>query len=255
MTLRMSALALALMSVGVGSVACRRSSPDAPSEAARDAEASPSSSASVAAASDASASSAASAPSLPELAVPAASSQASPAAGPAPSGSATPADRQRALASLLSGEWKAAELPEVATPPKRPFDPELRKRLTTVTKEVLVADEPRRPVDGPRATVQVGAVTSTTPIANSDRVVAGLRPRFRQCFQQGLNMDPGMAGKLVIVAKVTPTGEVASADVQVNTGLSSAVAACATRVVRNAQFAPPNDATTISIPVVFVPEK
>ncbi len=174
-------------------------------------------------------------------------SQSSPAAGPAPKGSASPAERQRAVASLLSGEWSTAELPEVATPPNEDFDLQLRQRLTTVTVTVDGG------VEGPRPEVQLWAGVSTVPIPNMDRTIAGLRPRFRQCYRTGLAADPTMAGKLSIVAKVLPNGEVMTADAAANSGLSPSVVACAIRMVRNAQFEPPNAASTVTIPVSFAP--
>lgn len=110
-----------------------------------------------------------------------------------------------------------------------------------------------RKVEGPKGDAQLGGTTSTVPISDADRVVAGLRPRFRACYQQGLNSDPNMSGKVVISAKVGPNGEVSSADISQNTGLSPSVASCIARVVRNAQFSPPGGGgSTLNIPVTFV---
>jgi TonB family protein len=110
-----------------------------------------------------------------------------------------------------------------------------------------------RKVAGPKGEAQLGGTTSTVPISDADRVVAGLRARFRACYQQGLNSDPNMSGKVVISAKVGPNGEVASSDVTQNSGLSASVASCIARVVRNAQFSPPGGGgSTLNIPVTFV---
>jgi hypothetical protein len=108
-------------------------------------------------------------------------------------------------------------------------------------------------VRGPTGDAQVGSTTATVAVANADRVVAGLRPGFRSCYNQGLNTDPGMSGKVMISAKISPNGEVASADGTQNTGLSAAVVQCLLRKVRNAQFdAPGANGSTIQIPVTFV---
>jgi hypothetical protein len=108
-------------------------------------------------------------------------------------------------------------------------------------------------VRGPTGDAQVGSTTATVAVANADRVVAGLRPGFRSCYNQGLNTDPGMSGKVMISAKISPNGEVASADGTQNTGLSAAVVQCLLRKVRNAQFdAPGPNGSTIQIPVTFV---
>jgi hypothetical protein len=85
------------------------------------------------------------------------------------------------------------------------------------------------------------------------RVIATLRPGFRACYNQGLQSDPGMSGKVTISVKILPNGEVASAEATKNTGVSAGVIQCAVRRVRNAQFdSPGSKGSTIQIPVIFV---
>lgn len=108
-------------------------------------------------------------------------------------------------------------------------------------------------VAGPTGVAQVGGSTATVPISDADRVIAGLRARFRSCYQTGLNSDPSMSGKVLISAKVGPNGEVSSADVASNTGLSPSVAQCIAGVVKRATFsAPGGGGSTLQIPVTFV---
>jgi hypothetical protein len=108
-------------------------------------------------------------------------------------------------------------------------------------------------VAGPTGVAQVGGTSATVPISDADRVIAGLRARFRSCYQTGLNSDPSMSGKVLISAKVGPNGEVSSADVASNTGLSPAVASCIAGVVKRATFsAPGGGGSTLQIPVTFV---
>lgn len=111
-----------------------------------------------------------------------------------------------------------------------------------------------RKVEGPKAAdPQFGGSTATVPISDADRVIAGLRPRFKACYQTGLNQDPSMSGKVVISAKVGPNGEVSSADVSSNSGLSPGVASCIAGVVKRANFSPPGGGgSTLNIPVTFV---
>jgi Ca-activated chloride channel family protein len=109
-----------------------------------------------------------------------------------------------------------------------------------------------RKVDGPKGDAQLGGTTASVPISDADRVVAGLRPRFRQCYQVGLNSDPSMSGKIVVTAKVAPSGEVSGADVASNTGLSPTVANCMAGVVKRAQFNAPGGAgSTLKIPITL----
>jgi hypothetical protein len=108
-------------------------------------------------------------------------------------------------------------------------------------------------VRGPIGDAQVGATTATVAVSNAERVVAGLRPGFRACYNQGLQSDPGMSGKVLVSAKISPNGEVASADAAQNTGLSAGVVTCILRKVRNAQFdAPGPNGSVLQIPVTFI---
>jgi outer membrane biosynthesis protein TonB len=109
---------------------------------------------------------------------------------------------------------------------------------------------------GPTAIAQVGVTNATVAIPNADSVVAGLRGRFRSCYQKGLLDDSTMSGKVIISAKVGTNGEVVSSDVVSNAGLSPAVGRCIADVVRRATFsAPGGSASTLQIPVTFVQSK
>ena len=113
-----------------------------------------------------------------------------------------------------------------------------------------------RKVEGPKGDAVINGTTATVPISDADRIIAGLRPRFRSCYQTGLNQDPSMSGKVVITAKVGPNGEVSSANVSSNTGLSDSVASCIARVVRGATFAAPGGGgSSLNVPVTFVQQK
>ena len=110
-----------------------------------------------------------------------------------------------------------------------------------------------RKVEGPKADAQIGGTSASVPVSDADRVIAGLRPRFKACYQTGLNSDPNMSGKVVVSAKVAPNGEVQSADIASNSGLSPGVASCIAGVVKRAQFnAPGGGGSTLQIPVTFV---
>jgi hypothetical protein len=105
---------------------------------------------------------------------------------------------------------------------------------------------------GPSAVVNMSPATTNAPISDADRVVATLRPRFRKCYQDGLQSDPGMSGKTVLVAKIGPNGEVLSSDVSETAGLSSGVTSCLARVLSNAQFTGNGAVTNLRVPVNMV---
>ena len=110
-----------------------------------------------------------------------------------------------------------------------------------------------RDVGGPKGDAVLGGTTTTVPVNNAERVVAGLRAKFRACYNTGLQSDPTMQGSITISARISPNGEVESATPQGGNGLSDGVQKCIARVVRNANFeAPGGTGSTINIPVKFV---
>ena len=168
-----------------------------------------------------------------------------------PDASASPEDRKRALASLLAGASPAGNLEEEATDPDAGFAYNQLRRLTHEQVEASRVG---------LAAARLGDATSTVPIAERDRVLAGLRPRFRSCYQTGLDADPTMSGKLTLTAKVHAAadyGEVVSVEVTQNTGLSPGVAQCASGVLKRAAFAKPSGANeaTLTVPLTYAPEK
>lgn len=94
---------------------------------------------------------------------------------------------------------------------------------------------------------------SAPPVPNADRVIAGLRPQFKQCYQRALNENPDVEGRTVIVAKVSPNGNVTSAVGAETTGLPDTMVQCIANVVLKTTFEPPGGAgATLEIPVKYV---
>ena len=110
---------------------------------------------------------------------------------------------------------------------------------------------------GPTGVANIGVSTASAAVPNADAVVAGLRGRFRSCYQTGLLADSTMTGKVVIRAKIGPNGEVSSADIATISGLSPAVGQCIATAVKRATFAAPSGggSSTMQIPVTFVQSK
>jgi outer membrane biosynthesis protein TonB len=110
---------------------------------------------------------------------------------------------------------------------------------------------------GPTGVANIGISMASAAIPNADSVVAGLRGRFRSCYQTGLLADSTMTGKVVISAKVAPNGEVSSADIASISGLSPTVGQCIASVVKRATFGAPSGggSSTMQIPVTFVQSK
>jgi TonB family protein len=104
--------------------------------------------------------------------------------------------------------------------------------------------------------VNIGGTTATVPIPNADRVIAGLRPRFKNCYQAGLNSDPTMSGKVVVMVRVGPNGEVSSASMVSSSGMSQAAVECVVRQLKAPQFeAIGGGGSTLNVPLTFVQAK
>jgi hypothetical protein len=106
----------------------------------------------------------------------------------------------------------------------------------------------------PVGDVQYTASSMSVPVSNAEAVIRSqIHPGAKRCYQRGLEQDPTQAGKLVILIKVAPSGEVDSASASSNTGLSASVASCIAGVARRAKFDPPGaNGSTISVPFNFV---
>ena len=108
---------------------------------------------------------------------------------------------------------------------------------------------------GPNLVVDTRPPTGSAAISDADSVIAKLRPRFRQCYMQGLDSNPGMSGKATMVVKVMPNGEVQSVGVGSNEGLSSGVTSCVARHLQNATFTGNGTMTTLNVPITFLQNK
>ena len=106
----------------------------------------------------------------------------------------------------------------------------------------------------PVGEVQYTGSAMSVPVANAEAVIRSqIHPGAKKCYQRGLESDPTQAGKIVILIKVAPSGEVDTATVQSNSGLSASVASCITSVARRAKFDAPGPAgSQISVPFNFV---
>jgi hypothetical protein len=148
--------------------------------------------------------------------------------GSAPTG--TKDERERALLGFLES-GQAAQIEVVATEPGVGIDYSLRQSLLG---HVVEASAPVV-----RGNAQVGAATATGgEISNLNRVVAGMRAGFRNCYQRALADAPHYAGKLDLKLTVDVHGGVATAKVT-SPQRNAAVFACVEARAKASQFDPP----------------
>ena len=100
-----------------------------------------------------------------------------------------------------------------------------------------------------KETVSLGVVrVQGATVANAERVAAGMRAGFRNCYQRGLAEDKNMAGVLRLSLAVDPRGLVIDADVkQKGQAISAAVKDCIAARAQAAQFDPPQGASSAQV--------
>lgn len=132
----------------------------------------------------------------------------------------------------------------------------LRLGDLAATNHVEGIDAPVK-IAGPRGDAAISASTSKPPISDADRVIAGLRPRFRMCYQKGLSADPSIEGTVSIDAKVDAKGEViaATATPAPSTSGIKPVSDCMAATVKRAQFAAPTAESKLTFKVTLSLQK
>lgn len=102
--------------------------------------------------------------------------------------------------------------------------------------------------------VDAGDTRETVVIPDADNVILGLRPSFRDCYQDGLRRDPKMEGRVVIAVVVGESGTVDTARLASNSGLGEDVAACMIDKLRYARFTAPGPGKKgrLNVPITFV---
>ena len=111
-----------------------------------------------------------------------------------------------------------------------------------------------REVKGPTGDAQMGPIAGGGAVSDADRVIAGLRPSFKSCYNKGLANDPSMSGKIVLAIKVQPNGDVESVSKAGGSGLSAEVEQCIIGRAKRASFSAGGGAT-LQVPVTFVQQK
>jgi hypothetical protein len=88
---------------------------------------------------------------------------------------------------------------------------------------------------------------------NASQVFASLQPAFQACYDQSAS---ALKGVVVVQANAGATGEVESAEIVSNTGLTSAVASCVADRIHEARFGAPGGAgASIQLPVQLSPTR
>lgn len=96
-----------------------------------------------------------------------------------------------------------------------------------------------------------GAPSASALPLHPEAVIRGqINPAARSCYASDPDSKSRRPGRLVILIKLTPAGEIDSVSVPINVGVSPSVAACITTAARAASFAPPG-ASGAMIPASF----
>lgn len=97
-----------------------------------------------------------------------------------------------------------------------------------------------------------GGSSGGPPIAGADRVMAGLRPRFRNCYKLGVATDPKMQGRANLATSVSAKGDVVSVTVTQVDKMNPRVVSCVVAVMQKARFTAPGGAgSSLQVPIAF----
>ncbi len=115
------------------------------------------------------------------------------------------------------------------------------KRSRAHTLDLRIATMTRKACGGVWAAVLLAFTAcgggATARVENVEGVIESqIRPGANVCFQRGLESDPRQVGRIFVVIRVAPSGDVDSATVKSNDGVSEGVADCIVDVARRAKF-------------------
>lgn len=190
----------------------------------------------------------------PTAPVPVAPPASPPPASPAPvastappSPSDDPATRRQTALALLSDGRGAAALPLVDTSPGLEYDPRLADKLTP--REYL--DRMRMPLVRQAKSTVVGPLDKDI----IRRVVRAHINEIRRCYNQGLALEPTLAGRVVVEFTVRGDGSVRDSAVTSSTINDADVDACLAAAPRRWRFPRPerDEPVTVAYPFVFEP--
>lgn len=149
---------------------------------------------------------------------------------------------------LLGGEQRADALPEVATSPGEAMDRNLRDQLSPVTSRLGAQH-------GPQGTAAISNFRAPRTIPNAERVVAGMRPGLRACYNRVLQQTPKAKGIVDFSLSVDETGTVSAADVKARAKFDPHGLSCLTARAGASRFDPPADgqAAKVAFTVTLLP--
>jgi hypothetical protein len=109
-------------------------------------------------------------------------------------------------------------------------------------------------VTGPRVAVSTSPPTTQGGIiSDAPRVVAGMRPGFRSCYNRGLVDHPDAAGSIRLAIRVGPGGEVQGVDAAPSGNLPGSIVSCVRSRAQSGLFAPPiGGSAVVMVPVSLI---
>lgn len=108
-------------------------------------------------------------------------------------------------------------------------------------------------VKGPVGNASVSSSMLAGNVSGAASVIAAMRAGFRRCYEQGLQRDPDIAGRINLTIQVGPAGNVSSVSGGPSGNIPSSVVDCVKARASAGQFNPPDGGSAaISVPISFV---
>jgi hypothetical protein len=123
--------------------------------------------------------------------------------------------------------------------------------MAPIAPEQIVSRAPVAATGRRNVSIGGGSISGGT-VSNAARVLAGLRPSLRSCYERETSSG---TGSIRFTLAVGPSGEVMSVSPMVGGSLSSQLTACASSRLKATKFAAPEGGSaTIQFPATFAIE-
>ncbi len=175
-----------------------------------------------------------------------------PEAGPPPSVPTAPATSMTAAPTASEPE-PAPPSPQGADPTPAPATPSSTAASSMLAPSHASAAASAMPSPGdPKGSwISDAPTTSSSQVSEADRVVEGLRPKLRACYDKAVADGTRVSGMVTCGVRIAKNGKVAAVGVTRRSGLPAPLVECIVAELKNAQFDKRAEEGLIQVPVRF----
>jgi hypothetical protein len=130
-------------------------------------------------------------------------------------------------------------LPTTSDLPIKPGDSRLPSLVGDPTSPIATSVTTIKPV-APKPVVSDEGPVGTVPVRNAEAIIHKyLDPQVHRCYMRGLDENPSISGRIVLLIRIAPNGEVSSVSIESNAGITGRVPGCMTGAAQGLKFDAP----------------